>query len=180
MIPQLISDQQKSKDTTPSKEEKLRKINTTALDAIKAYTSVGWAWSDTQTSQSLQTQTPAQSTRRTRHASQGLEQEKNLKLIPAKHNSITIPHHNLQRGRRGGIPRSLKIPPHHCLFLSCNQVRLRQPQYGIIKIITWLFLAMSRPVTQFSSVTQIQEVLNWPQTSNINLIPTQLHRHNMN
>ena len=35
----------------------------------------------------------------------------------------------------------------------CNQVRLRQPNYGIINIATRLFLAMSRPVTHFSSMT---------------------------
>ena len=38
VIPQLISDLHKSKDTTPNKEEWLRKIITTALDAIKVYT----------------------------------------------------------------------------------------------------------------------------------------------
>jgi hypothetical protein len=43
VIPQLISDLHKSKDTTPNKEEKLSKFSTTALDAIKAYTPIGWA-----------------------------------------------------------------------------------------------------------------------------------------
>ena len=71
--PQLISDLHKNKDTTPSKEERARRINATALDAIKAYTPIGWAWSDVQISQRQQTQTPARrtvSTRRKRHTIQ--------------------------------------------------------------------------------------------------------------
>jgi hypothetical protein len=71
--PQLISDLHKNKDTTPNKEERVRKINATALDAIKAYTPMGWAWSDVQVSQRRQIQTPARqtvSTRRTRYTIQ--------------------------------------------------------------------------------------------------------------
>ena len=71
--PQLISDLHKNKDTTPSKEERARRINATAPDAIKAYTPIGWAWSDVQVSQHQQIQTSARqtvSTRRTRHTSQ--------------------------------------------------------------------------------------------------------------
>jgi len=37
ITPQIISDLHKNKDTTPSKEERARRINATALDAIKAY-----------------------------------------------------------------------------------------------------------------------------------------------
>ena len=73
ITPQLISDLHNNKDTTPSKEERARRINATALDAIKAYTPIGWAWSDVQVSQRTQTQTPARrtvSTRRTRHTIQ--------------------------------------------------------------------------------------------------------------
>ena len=70
ITPQLISDLHKYKDTTPNKEERERKINATALDAIKAYTPMGWAWSDVQVSQCQHIQTPARQTvftRRTRH-----------------------------------------------------------------------------------------------------------------
>ena len=43
---------------------------------------------------------------------------------------------------------------HYLLVQSlCNQVRLRHLKYGIINIATWLFLAMSKPVTQFLSMT---------------------------
>jgi hypothetical protein len=73
ITPQLISDLHNNKDTTPSKEERARRINATALDAIKAYTPIGWAWSDVQVSQRTQTQTPARrtvSTRRMRHTIQ--------------------------------------------------------------------------------------------------------------
>ena len=71
--PQLIGDLHKNKDTTPSKEERVRRINATALDVIKAYTPIGWSWSGVQVSQRQQTQTPARqtvSTRRTRHTIQ--------------------------------------------------------------------------------------------------------------
>ena len=73
ITPQIISDLHKNKDTTPSKEERARRINATALDASKVYTPIGWAWSDVQVSQHQQIQTPARrtvSTRRTRHTSQ--------------------------------------------------------------------------------------------------------------
>jgi len=73
ITPQLISDLHKNKDTTPNKEERVRKTNATTLDAIKAYTPMGWAWSDVQVSQRQQIQTPARrtvSTRRTRHTIQ--------------------------------------------------------------------------------------------------------------
>ena len=73
ITPQLISDLYQNKDTTPNKEERVRKINATALDAIKAYTPMGWAWSDVQVSQRRQIQTPARqtvSTRRTRYTIQ--------------------------------------------------------------------------------------------------------------
>ena len=73
ITPQLISDLHKNKDTTPNKEERVRKTNATTLDAIKAYTPMGWAWSDVQVSQRTQTQTPARrtvSTRRMRHTIQ--------------------------------------------------------------------------------------------------------------
>ena len=56
--------------------------------------------------------------------------------------------------------------PHYLILQSlCNQVIMRQPKYGIINIAPRLFLAMSRPVTQFSSMTIIQEVLDWQQIS---------------
>ena len=70
ITPQLNSDLHNNKDTTPNKEERERKINATALDAIKAYTPMGWAWSDVQVSQCQHIQTPARQTvftRRTRH-----------------------------------------------------------------------------------------------------------------
>ena len=53
------------------------------------------------------------------------------------------------------LRNSLKIPLLHYLILQslCNQVRLRQPKYDIINIATRLLLAMSRPVTQFQSMT---------------------------
>jgi hypothetical protein len=73
LSPQLISDLHINKDTTPNKEERVRKINATTLDAIKAYTPMGWACSDVQVLQRQQIQTPARrtvSTRRTRHTIQ--------------------------------------------------------------------------------------------------------------
>ena len=70
ITPQLISDLHKNKDTTPSKEERARRINATALDAIKAYTPIGWAWSDVQVLQRQQTQTPARQTVSTRRTSE--------------------------------------------------------------------------------------------------------------
>ena len=91
-------------------------------------------------------------------------------LLPTKHEPTTTPHHNLTKGRRG-IPstswNSLEIPLLHYLILQslCNQVIMQQPIYGIINIAPRLFLAMSRPVTQFSSMAQIQEVLDWQQIS---------------
>jgi hypothetical protein len=74
VTPQLISDLHKNKDTTPNKGERVKEINATALDTIKAYTPImGWARSDLQVSQRQQNQTPARrtvSTRRTRHTIQ--------------------------------------------------------------------------------------------------------------
>jgi len=83
ITPQLISDLHKSKDTAPSKEDRApsRRINATALDAIKAYTPIGWAWSDVQVSQRQQTQTPARrtvSTRRTRRTIQRQTESMNI------------------------------------------------------------------------------------------------------
>ena len=54
VTPQLISDLHKNKDTTPNKEERVRKINATPLDASKAYTPMGWAWSNVQVLQRQQ------------------------------------------------------------------------------------------------------------------------------
>ena len=77
--------------------------------------------------------------------------------LPAKYKPTTTQHRNLTKGRRG-IPsiswNSLKVPLLHYLILQslCNQVIMRQPKYGTINIAPRLFLAMSRPVTQFSSM----------------------------
>ena len=125
----------------------MKKINATALDAIKAYTPMGWAWSDVQFLQRQQTQTPARqtvSTRRTRHTIQ--RQTESMDIDPGCSN--TQPDNLSRQTQTNNNPTSLPN-----LQSLCNQVRLWQPKYGIIDIATRLFLAMSRPVTQFSSMT---------------------------
>ena len=139
----------------------------TALDAIKAYTTMGWAWSDVQVSQRQQIQTPARrtvSTRRTRHTIQ--RQTKIMDIDPCCSNTQpnnpsrqtqtnNNPTSQLNKRQKRNPWSSLKIPLLDYLILQslCNQVRLRQPKYGVINIALRLFLAMSRPVTQFSSMT---------------------------
>jgi hypothetical protein len=182
ITPQLISDLYQNKDTTPNKEERVRKINATALDAIKAYTPMGWAWSDVQVLQRQQIQTTARltvSTRRTRYTIQ--RQTESMDIDPGcsntqpnnpsrqtqTNNNLTSQPNKRQKRNPIHFGSSLKIPLLHYLTFQglCSQVRLRQPKYGIINIATRLFLAMSRPVIQFSSMTQIQEVLDWQQIS---------------
>jgi len=88
ITPQLISDLHKNKDTTPNKEERVRKFNATALDAIKAYTPMGWAWSDVQVSQRQRIQTPARQTvsrRRTRQTIQ--KQTESMDIDPGCSNT---------------------------------------------------------------------------------------------
>ena len=105
ITPQLICDLHKIKDTTPSKEDRARRINATALDAIKAYTPIGWAWSDVQVSQSHQTQTPARrtvSTRRTRHTIQ--RQTESMDIDPGCSN--TQPNNPSHQARTNNNPTS--------------------------------------------------------------------------
>jgi hypothetical protein len=97
----------------------LSKINTTALDAIKAYIPIIWAWSETQIPQSLQTQTPARQTysilttrhksgadRKYEHRFRQLPQHSSL---PNKTQQQAIRHHNQMKGRRGIPPSSMEL-----------------------------------------------------------------------
>ena len=105
ITPQLNSDLHNNKDTTPNKEERERKINATALDAIKAYTPMGWAWSDVQFLQRQQTQTPARqtvSTRRTRHTIQ--RQTESMDIDPGCSN--TQPNNPSRQTRTNNNPPS--------------------------------------------------------------------------
>ena len=167
ITPQLISDLHKNKDTTPNKEERVRKFNATALDAIKAYTPMGWAWSDVQVSQRQRIQTPARQTvsrRRTRQTIQ--KQTESMDIDPGCSNTQpNTPSHQTRtdnnppsqpnkRQKRNPIHFGTHWKSHYLNLQSlCNQVIMRQPKYGIINIAPRLFLAMSRPVTQFSNMT---------------------------
>ena len=118
ITPQLISDLHKNKDMTSNKEERVRKINATALDAIKAYTPMGWAWSDLQVSQHQQIQTPARrtvSTRRTKHTIQ--RQTESMDIDPGCSN--TQPNNPSRQTRTNNNPpssqpnkRQKRIPIH--------------------------------------------------------------------
>ena len=158
---------------------------------------MGWAWSDVQFLQRQQTQTPARqtvSTRRTRHTIQRQTGSMDIdpgcsntqsNNFPVKDKPTTTQRYNWeQKAEEESYPlqwSSLKTPllPYLILQSLCNQVRLRQPKYGIINITTRLILAMSRPVTQFSSMAiKYRRCWTGSKEANLNVTPTQLHRRN--
>ena len=119
-----------------------------------------------------QTQTPARRTvskRRTRHTIQRQTEsmdidpgfsntQPNNPSIPALHKPTATQHHNLPKGRRGIPSTSVELTENPTASLPNSPEPLQpgemwQPKYGIISITIRLFLAMSRPVTQFSSMT---------------------------
>jgi len=169
VIPQLISDLHKSKDTTPNKEEKLSKFSTTALDAIKAYTPIGWAWSDTKIPQSLQTQTSARQTfsiMTLRHKS-GADMDIDPDCSTNTHPCQTRPNNNPppqpnERQKRNSFGAYWKFH-----FVTTYFSFATWWDCGTVNITTWLFLASKVKAcnTIFMYDYQIHEVLDWQQVS---------------
>ena len=182
ITPQLISDLHQNKNTTPNKEERVRKINATILDAIKAYTPMGWAWSDVQVLQRQQIQTPARqtvSTRRTRHTLQ--RQTESMDIDPGCSN--TQPNNCSRQTQTNNNPTSQpnkrqKRNPIHFLELTENPIASLpnsseplQPgetaatKICIINITMQLFGNVKACNTILKYDYQIQEVLDWQRIS---------------
>ena len=139
---------------------------------------MGWSWSDVQVSPTDPNSSSADSLHKENetHISEADRKygqaapTRNPIIFPAKHQTRTnnnpLSSQPNKRQKRNPIHfmELTDIPlPHYLILQSlCNQVIMRQPKYGIINIAPRLFLAMSRPVTQFSSMIT---VLDWQQIS---------------